>query len=313
MTGVFLSKFGGQKNFIEFIDRILRISMVSVNSQFNNPPNMKKTSVILAALAVIALPSAQATLLVYEPFLTGGSNYNTSISLIGQGPTSLGFTGNWITGTTGPADPVATGLTYTGVESAGGAATIGTSNVRTGRLLETPFTASTTGTYYLSFLMDLGGVDSQYKALEVHDGGFAASNRNFRLGNGGGAGGFSATNFGFRIADGASQDLGAADTNVNFFVVRFDLSSTAASDTVTVYRNPSDLSVETNNTGVTLSGQDIHFDRITLAQFTSQQVTYDEIRIGTTFTSVIPEPSSAALLGIAGAAFGLIARRVRNR
>ncbi len=274
---------------------------------------MKKTqSLFIVALTAISLHSSHATLLVYEPFLTGGSNYDTSASLIGQGPTSLGFTGNWITGTTGPADPIATGLTYTGVDSAGGAASVGTNNVRTGRLLNTPFTATTTGTYYLSFLMDLGGVDNQYKALEFHNGGLADADRNFRLGNGGGAGGFGATNYGFRIAGGANQDLGVADTNTNFFIVRFDLSSTAASDTVTVYRNPTDLVIESNNTGVTLTGQDIVFDRITLAQFTTQQVTFDEIRLSTSFATAIPEPSTYGLVGFA-AILGLIARRFRKK
>lgn len=276
---------------------------------------MKNIFILITALAVILLHRAQATVLVYEPFLTGtnasAGEYNTSSSLIGQGPTSFGFTGNWITGVSGSAAPVATGLTSPGVVSAGGAATIGGNNVRTGRLLNSPFTASTIGTFYLSFLMDLGGVDGQYKALELHSGGFAdTTDRNFRLGNGGGSGGFGNSDFGFRIAGGPLQGLGTADTNTNFFVVRFDLSSTAASDTVTVYRNPTDLLVESNNTGVSLSGQDILFDRITLAQFTTQTVTFDELRLTTTFASAIPEPTSVGLLG--AAALCLFIRRFRR-
>ncbi len=280
---------------------------------------MKKSrNTFVARLCATALlcfsATSQAALIVQDSFLTGSNpllgEYNTSSSLIGQGPTATGFTGNWLVGTSGTINPITTGLTYTGVESAGGAASItGTNNVRTGRLLSTPFTASTTGTYYLSFMMDLGGVDTQYKAFELHNGGFAGTDRGFRLGNGGGAGGFSATNYAFRIGDGAAQDLGAANTNTNFFLVRFDLSSTAASDTVTVYRNPVDLLIESNNTGVTLAGQDILFDRISLAQFTTQQVSFDEIRLGTTFASAIPEPSSMVLLTMGGAALALLRRR----
>ncbi len=269
-----------------------------------------KNLILAFAISLMPLASSHAALLVHDPFLTGGSNYNTSASIVGQGPTATGFTGNWLAATTGTATPVSGGLSYTGVDSSGGALVLSGGNNRYGRLLTTPFTAATTGTFYLSFLMDLSSVDGQYKALELHSGGFAdATDRNFRLGNGGGANGFNNDDFGFRIAGGPIQNLGAGNTATNFFIVRFDLSATAASDTVTVYRNPTDFAVESNNTGVSLAEQDIVFDRISVAMFTDQVTTFDEFRISTTFAEAIPEPSTALLFGLGSAL--MLARRRR--
>ena len=265
----------------------------------------------LAAAALCSAGTAHAALLAEDQFLTGGSNYATSSNILGQGPATFGFTGNWLN-FTGTAAPVDTGLTYGGLVTDGGALALSGGNNRTGRLIDSPVTASTTGTVYLSFLMELSAVSNQYKALELHNGGFDDNtNRNFRLGNGGGANGFSNTDYGFRIAGGSNQLLGAGDTDTNLFVVRFDLSDAAASDSVTVYRNPTNLISEAANTGVTLAGQDIAFDRISVAMFTGELVTFDEFRLGTTFNSVvpIPEPGSLALLGAGGLC--LLARRRR--
>ncbi|MGF1633287.1 MAG: hypothetical protein ACFCVE_05500 [Phycisphaerae bacterium] len=253
--------------------------------------------IVCAALAA----TSHAVIIAEDSFLVGPGDYDTGSSLFGQGPAATGFTGDWISATGTGINPIATGLSYGDLVTSGGAIQTNAGNVRGGRLLSSPVTSATTGTLYLSFLMDLPSVDGQYKALELHSGGFNdGANRNFRLGNGGGSNGFSNDNFGARVAGGTLADLGAGDTATNLFVVRFDLSDQPASDTVTIYRNPTDLTAEPALATATLSGQDILFDRISVAMFTGVEVTYDEIRLGTTYNSVTPIPEPASL------AFGLV-------
>ena len=51
---------------------------------------------LFASTAALALFHAEATLLVHEPFLTGGApNYTVDATIKNTAPTSTGFTGNW--------------------------------------------------------------------------------------------------------------------------------------------------------------------------------------------------------------------------
>lgn len=268
---------------------------------------MKKISkycVVCAAL--LGAASAQAELFVSDSFVTGGSDYATG-NLDGQGPAVPGMTGNWLNGSSHQVSD--TGLTYGGagyVNGGGGSVTAmaaGQSG-RGGRVLATAYDASSTDTVYLSFLMQVSnGNLTQYKALELHDGGFSDNpNRKFALGVQEGDFGSSTANaFGFKLMNSGSQEYqlasGGLNTNVNLFVVKFEFSDQAASDSVTVWQN----ATAEDASGVTVSGLDMTFDRISFADYNNNDsAAWDEIRMGDTFTDVIPEPATFGLIAVFG-------------
>jgi len=104
----------------------------------------------------------------------------------------------------------------------------------------------------------------------------------------------------------------AANTAVHLFVVGFNLSATAASDTVTVWLDPT-LGAGAPGGGLTVSGQNIAFDRLSLSDYSGNSANWDEIRWGTTFDSVtvVPEPSTFALAGLGGLALLLRCKQGR--
>lgn len=249
--------------------------------------------------------TASAAIIVSDSFLTGGSNYNTgSTTITGQGPAVTGMTGNWLAGSAGNFPVVTTGLDYTGsnyITESGGSLSKN-SSARVGRLLTTAYDNSSTGTVYLSFLMQTSNTNAgDYRALELHSGGFADSpNRKFQIGFHSGDFG-STTNYGVRV-NGVASLLGTNDTLVNLFVARFVFSTTSNADSVTVWRNP-DLTGSGDLTGgTTLTGFDMAFDRISMAAFNGPTTSWDEVRIGTSVDDirlvVVPEPSAALLGGL---------------
>ncbi|MGI9243227.1 MAG: hypothetical protein ACR2RV_20685, partial [Verrucomicrobiales bacterium] len=84
------------------------------------------------------------------------------------------------------------------------------------------------------------------------------------------------------------QTLGTTDTDVNLLILRIDFSTDPGGDTIRVYRNPADLTVEANNTpDATVSGIDFRFDRVSLARFNeSTGISVDELRIATEFNDI---------------------------
>ncbi len=279
----------------------------------------------LVLVGCLTTMSAQVTPLVEDSFETGTGGYTTGVNLNGQAPSSTtGFTGSW-TNTSGGFQVQSTGLSYGSLVTSGGAAFATGSNARIGRLLQTTYDSTFSGTLYFSFLMQLESVGGHYQALEFHNGGFSdGTHRQFLIASGGNITGLSNDVFAYRFTDGTSSTpFGTADTNVNMFVVKLELSASAGSDSITIYRNPTDLLVEGNNTiTANASGQDIVFDRITLAFFPAGEVdpssvTFDELRLGTSFASVtpVPEPRSAAtLLGLVALGMvGLNRRRWRQQ
>ncbi|MGF1530622.1 MAG: hypothetical protein ACFCU4_04615 [Puniceicoccaceae bacterium] len=250
------------------------------------------TKWIIGSAVFAALPlSAIASFYAEDSFLVGPGHYNGAIPLIGQSPRLPGFDGPWMGAVVGEAVVDPKGLTYPSLRSSGGALAFVSGNNRYGRLLTTPVTDRTQGVFYLSFLMEISVVDGNYQALELHDGGFDdKEDRNFRLGNGGGANGFRDDIFGFRVGNDANEDLGFADSAPNLFVVKFDLTDKPGGDVVTVFRNPTDFRDERRNREVVrLDGQDIRFDRISFAMFTDTPVKFDELRIGSSFQAVLPQ------------------------
>ena len=124
-------------------------------------------------------------------------------------------------------------------------------------------------------------------------------------------------NFGFRASKSNvnAQFATARDLGVHLFVVKFDLSDQSNSDVITAWQDPVIDGTGDPAGGVIISGVDIIFDRITLADHsnTANGLNWDEIRLGDTFADVagVPEPSSLILASFG--LFGLVLRRQRRR
>ena len=243
---------------------------------------------------VLTFVAGNTELIAEDSFETGGTDYAVGIAnLVGQGPTAIGFTGDWLSNGDLSHDVSDTaGLSYPRLASSGGAIVSNTENgLRNGRLLDTTYTDASSGTVFMSFLMqidDTAGANS-YRAFELHDGGLLDGvNREFQLGFHNSD--FGTGGFGMRADNDVAfnAELAATrDTNVNLFVLQIDLSTTADSDSITAWMNPP-LGGGTPAGGVTVSGFDLTFDRVTLARFAGSSVTWDELRIGDTFAAVTP-------------------------
>ncbi|MEM1026925.1 MAG: PEP-CTERM sorting domain-containing protein [Planctomycetota bacterium] len=147
---------------------------------------------------------------------------------------------------------------------------------------------------------------------------------------GGGSHGFhlanSDANFGTQISrtSGDVWRLQVGGTGVNstinaggqtLVLLKIDYSNAANSDVVSVWFNPSDISTEplTSSADLQLTGQNIANNsqlRFFAGNFPTS-VTYDEIRIATTFEDAVPIPEPGTMaLGAAGLA--MLARRRRT-
>ena len=270
--------------------------MTTIPSGLN--PRVKGLVLSLAALALA--PAAHAALLGAESF----SGYAPGRLPSTTSPAVAGYTGNWTDIDFGNAEPavVAGSLAYSDplyLGSSGDRAGVATSTLggeiaaansgRTFRLLDssTKVTASTTGTVYLSFLFQSGqevSGSTVYQTLALYDGSTADGVRNFDAGittNGGQPG----TQYNFGVDNAYTTTGVAANTGVHLFVVKFELSATAASDKVTVWLDPV-LGANDPAGGVSVTGKDITFDRLALSDYDGNSAAWDEIRFGTTFNDV---------------------------
>jgi hypothetical protein len=185
---------------------------------------------------------------------------------------------------------------------------------RATRLLSSPITASTVGTRYISFLVRKNNVSNGYIGFEMLNGSSATNTtRVLQVGGSSDTSG-STGNWGMRVGNTAQKNSAAigtaAQTNVPvvenrtaLVVLKLDLSASPASDSITMWVNPSDLATEAGSgAGVTISGIDFAADRIALASYTfaGHWFFFDEFRLGTAWASVLPSPSveTAAPVGV---------------
>ncbi|MEO7097762.1 MAG: immunoglobulin domain-containing protein [Luteolibacter sp.] len=260
---------------------------------------MKNPILGLLSASLLLPTAASAALLSQEGF----SGYTPGQLSATTSPTVAGYTGNWIGVDFGNVKPaVAAGsLSYGGANYAaglgnkvtvpfnntGGEITANNSG-RVQRLFDSSLavTDATAGTLYLSFLFQSGQETgaTTYQTLGLYQGGFTDPARNFDIGltnNNGQTG--TQCNFG---TDNAYTSTGvAADTNVHLLVVKFNLSATAASDSVTVWVDPV-LGAGEPTGGTTVTGKDLTWDRLTFSDYDGNSCAWDEIRWGTDFNSV---------------------------
>jgi hypothetical protein len=280
---------------------------------------------VIAFLAMTTIACAE--LLYYDPFLIGTNPLAGEYSLgqlAGQnpliGPTPF-FGGAWEGASVDVNDTVVQtqGLTYLDAPVAGGSliVSLDENNLpvsRTGRRLTTPFTATTVGTYYMSFLANFGGVgidpastsrdDVAHRAIEMWtDSGFIGNDADlvFRIGYMSYNGNFNnltpsqaplrAGPFGQEVILGGGPASFAADNgSTHLIVLKFNLSDQPLSDEVELFVNPTDIEEP-----VIVSAAFIDLD-FTLGavsgpvQFggTGTSMQFDEIRVGTEFADVVP-------------------------
>ncbi len=287
-----------------------------------------KTSLRLGVLtggALLAVCAAsQAALISHDSF----SGYSPGLLPANPAPPVAGYTGDWTATNFGTQQPGVTvgSLTYADplyLGSSGDRATVpnntsggeitAANSGRTYRSLESGLTATsaTEGTLYLSFLFQSGQETgaTTYHMLHLNQGTNGDANRTFDIGlttNGS----FNGLQYNFGV-NGAYTGTGvSSDTDVHLFVVKFDLSSAAGGDSVTVWTDPVLGGIGDPLGGVTVSNVDFVWDSLMLSDYDGNSAAWDEIRWGTTFESIttVPEPTTA-LLGCLGMAALLRRRR----
>jgi hypothetical protein len=270
--------------------------------------------------------TASAAVLAYDPFLVGpspaaGEYTATNLSTapgVGQNPT-IGptpfFSGAWdITDAGVNFGVVQTqGLSFLGAPAAGGSV-IATGSTRVARRLTNPWTATTTGTYFISFLANFGGVgvsptstssnDVGHRNIEFFpEGAFAteAGGSSFRVGystyNGTFAGRVPAAApliggpFGQElILDGGPASFAEDNGSTHLIVFKFELSATAASDSLSIYLDPTG-NEEPIIPAAIFPGRDITLGSLGVAQFggTGTLIAFDELRVADVYEDALPD------------------------
>jgi len=278
---------------------------------------------MLATGIAILFSAAQtsAALIAEDSFLIGGdasSGEYTVGGVGGQNPTTTGFTGAW-NNVSDDLEIVSSGLTYSNgggvMQTSGGALKAEADGVRVARTFSTVLDGSSTGTYYLGFLYQQADTSEGFRGITLYNGSPGSSNRDFMFRPD------SATAGQWNIdAFGNDQtNVAPSNSDVNFILMKFDMSSSAASDSLSVYLNP-DLATEPSSGAIYSAGSlDIAFDRMGMERYVpstgekDRDIWMDEIRLGDSYESVttIPEPGSLALV-TAGIVAALGLRRFRR-
>ncbi|MBN8460376.1 MAG: hypothetical protein J0M04_21315 [Verrucomicrobia bacterium] len=259
--------------------------------------------------------SETVTLSVFEPWsgLVSHESFDTAAgyvegSLPAQNTAVAGYTGPWTGVDFGTGWPgVSSGtLAYTNplyLGSSGAKASVANNSIggeinaansgRVYRMLDAPLVVGdhTTGTRYLSFLFQSGQETGAtvYQMLSLASANTGDGVRPFDIGlttNGGHPG----TNYNFGVSDSYTSTGVAADAYVHLFVVRFDLSAAAYADTVTVWVDPAPGAAEPSG-GTTVTGANLNWNRIFLSDYDGNSAAWDEIRWGSSFSSVTLNPN----------------------
>ncbi len=249
---------------------------------------------------------ASAGLLAYEGF-----NYPAGSILSGQSG-GFGWSNSWVDVSATASDSVNAGSLVAASNAPGGFDQLSTGNSvlisngsRSGRCLD----CSTNGnfaqagylntngyigapgkTLYVSFLQQPNN-PAQFYEFEFHRGDLGDPGRIAGIGNDLA----NATTVNLRAPDSVQTPFGLGNTNVNCYVVRIDYHG--ASDDVYVYHNPTGSKEANDQPALTMPGvADMSFNGISMgAYLDGVTVSDDEIRLGTTWASVMGNPPDFVL------------------
>lgn len=258
---------------------------------------MKKMLVVVMLCLLVSM--SQAVRLSYEDFSGYANDGVTQLDADIPSPAVTGYIGDWVHASTswGTGDIVSQPGGY--VSGLDGFAE-GTSG-RVARQLDASIsvTSSTVGTLYLGWRFQVNNASAQvYEMLALYDGIGNTNNDGFRNFDAGATtnGGLGAV-YGFGADNDYASTGVSLDTGWHLMVARFDLSSTAASDSVTVWVDPTSEA----SPSVTKSGKDLIWNTLTLSDYANYTGAWDDIKWGTTFNDVLPEllyssPKNGAVL-----------------
>lgn len=293
-----------------------------------------KPLLLAAALAFVSATSTKAQLIAYENF---GISAGTNAIAGSSGNLSTGFSTNWttISDATG-GNIISPGYTYTGLTTSGNRAQIFNASATPDptatyfyRTLTTPFSvsANSTGTLWASFII---------QATAAAQGGLGASinftNNNTPTASSAGVSiGAVGSSANYRVANRGTDTSGSGSvltttTNAGtqvFAVLKLTLdTNTGANDFVSLWFNPNLGSFNGTEASLGTAALDnqsmgnIGLTSINSIVFGSNYVNtgspvlgLDEIRLGTTVASVIPEPTTWALLAGSLTALAIFRRR----
>ena len=301
------------------------------------------TALTLAAgIAFFSSLPAKAQLIAYDGFDMSVAE-GTSIGNTTGGATSFGWANSWRNTPTGLYSNVS--LSYT--DGHGNTlATTGGSFFETSGYQQRTMSgigATTTGTYWISFLFDsIGPIDAGYPTgpaytRQMNFGLFPNNNERFDVGRPNFAS-YAGTPYdtwtGWNANGDGSNPAGTpyvptanhALNPTTFVVMEIVLDGTTGYDNAYVWFNPNldatltpgsaDIA-SVGHTDLNNSAGNLQF-RINANSasgvYTNAQIWFDELRVGNTFADVapiapVPEPASMTLAGLAGAALLTIARR----
>ena len=266
------------------------------------------------------VPSARASLLVYEPF-----NYTLGATLDNQGNGSdIGFQSGstWQNGggTTG-TNTVVAGMTYTDANGnslavSGNAAYIPNSTTAN----ETEYrnlsaTYGTAGQTLWISLLGQGSAASSFAGLSLINTNISSGSQEVLfLGQSGTD--WSFVDYPSPTASGIGEDSGSVAANKALLVYQVVVGASTGY-TINMWANPllgSSLSTIPNATYTNTTDTFSQFDQFVVHSGTS--ATFDEIRIGTSYADVapiaVPEPATLPLVGIGTLALGLCLRRRKS-
>jgi hypothetical protein len=302
------------------------------NSSRRRRSVLQQSSMALLAVggfcaALVTASPSWAVLLYYDPFLIGSNPAAGEYTLgpvdptqavgDGQNPT-IGptpfFAGAWESPTL-PGNQLghiiqAEGLSYRGVPAPGGSLIAGDADARVGRYIQTKWTASTTGTYYLSFFVNYGtlaapGLGMGYRTVEFlpENGTMNDDDGRTDIGfneyyNALGPSEMNATTAHISVViPGAgtqilsnSPDSFVEDGGITHLVVfKYTLSESNASDIVAVFLDPTNA-IEPIVPSAAATDVNVAFNGIRVSVFGGNGVlpAIDEIRVGTTYIDVLP-------------------------
>jgi hypothetical protein len=275
--------------------------------------NMTKSILTLAGTALVCSTSLQAAAALYESFdyADGGFNLN------GAGAAGDGWSGAWsVEGQKNTyGSVISPGLTYGSLDVAGNAAGDapgwdfwGGADRQFGSTLSDAGLLDNGAELWFSVLVDVSAVGGTSKlGFALADSNFGTSDTNLGSAGVGLYGSNSAANVKAASWSGGSQSLSGTSTSGAggpvLFVGQINWGAEYGNETLTLYTPDAALNLGTAvDTHVFSDINQGGIDRVTLMYKEGTQV--DEIRIGGSYNDVIgvPEPSSAALLGLGGLA-----------